>query len=755
MRKYLTKNYTTESNVFVGTAGVLTFNSETNKLMLHDGSTPGGNSVAVGPSDRIISPDGSKSMAIENSGTITAGGNIIPGSSTFNLGSLALPWKDVYVSKGSIVIADQDINTDAVYLSNTSGYIKLSRGGLKVTDNTGSFEVFQLDSSGKLLIKSAVPINTDSAAFEIIGSLLGESLPIYNTGVMLHSSGAINVPSRIYVDGVGTNATTGESAYAAFIGRHARGTVASPAAVQYDDIIVRFGGNGWGDTIGLQSISCVRMDMVATETHSSTGRGTEIQLWTTQVGTATPELSLHVDYTGIDFTAANSADAGITFKGGTRLTYFPSQTGKDGKYLKVMSGGTMSWEDVPVVSGTVIFKGTWDANGNTPSISDATGTSGWEWIVSTAGTRNLGHGSITFAVGDLVIHDGTEYKKITANSPAQIQSDWGQTTNTELDYIKNKPTLSAVATSGDYDDLSNKPYIPQAQVNADWDAVSGVSQILHKPTITNGTVTKVEGRGTVSGLTLTGNVTTSGNLVLGGSITGLTNSNLSGSAGITNANLANNTISGIALGGNLSNLIAGTNITFSSGTTYNGSSAITINAASNGVGGNQLVYVLNAVLSLASAKDTLASLFGLTSGVTVTSNTRYQYELVFNLQASKTGVLSYALALGGGAAVAQHNYSFEGNTTTTIVGYTVGVSLMSANATGAAITTAQTVADTLNGFAHFIVHGTIDVTTGGTVNFMISQNQNTPITWSVKPGAYVKLLPLGAIGANTAAGTWA
>lgn len=45
------------------------------------------------------------------------------------------------------------------------------------------------------------------------------------------------------------------------------------------------------------------------------------------------------------------------------------------------------------------------------------------------------------------------------------------------------PTLSSVATSGDYNDLTNKPTIPAAQVNADWDATSGVAQILHKPTI--------------------------------------------------------------------------------------------------------------------------------------------------------------------------------------------------------------------------------------------------------------------------------
>lgn len=48
---------------------------------------------------------------------------------------------------------------------------------------------------------------------------------------------------------------------------------------------------------------------------------------------------------------------------------------------------------------------------------------------------------------------------------AQIQSDWNQSNNALLDYIKNKPTIPAV------------------QVNSDWNAVSGVAQILNKPTI--------------------------------------------------------------------------------------------------------------------------------------------------------------------------------------------------------------------------------------------------------------------------------
>ena len=51
---------------------------------------------------------------------------------------------------------------------------------------------------------------------------------------------------------------------------------------------------------------------------------------------------------------------------------------------------------------------------------------------------------------------------------AQVQSDWSQSDNTQVDYIKNKPNLATVATSGSYDDLSDKPSIPAAQVQSDW-----------------------------------------------------------------------------------------------------------------------------------------------------------------------------------------------------------------------------------------------------------------------------------------------
>lgn len=54
----------------------------------------------------------------------------------------------------------------------------------------------------------------------------------------------------------------------------------------------------------------------------------------------------------------------------------------------------------------------------------------------------------------------TKLNGIAAGAEVNVQANWTQTTTTADDYIKNKPTLATVATSGSYNDLSNKPTIP-------------------------------------------------------------------------------------------------------------------------------------------------------------------------------------------------------------------------------------------------------------------------------------------------------
>ena len=101
-----------------------------------------------------------------------------------------------------------------------------------------------------------------------------------------------------------------------------------------------------------------------------------------------------------------------------------------------------------------------------------------------------------------------------------------------------------------------------------------------------GTTTSLSG---LSALTWAGSVSGTATLqaspVAGSAISILPNVagiliNTGGTGVVSNTMLANSTISGISLGSNLANLTAGANVTFSSGSTYNGSTAITINASS-------------------------------------------------------------------------------------------------------------------------------------------------------------------------------
>lgn len=64
--------------------------------------------------------------------------------------------------------------------------------------------------------------------------------------------------------------------------------------------------------------------------------------------------------------------------------------------------------------------------------------------------------------------------------PAATTSEAGLLIASDKTKLDN---LATVATSGSYTDLTGTPAIPAAQVNSDWDSVSGVSQILNKPTL--------------------------------------------------------------------------------------------------------------------------------------------------------------------------------------------------------------------------------------------------------------------------------
>ena len=92
---------------------------------------------------------------------------------------------------------------------------------------------------------------------------------------------------------------------------------------------------------------------------------------------------------------------------------------------------------------------------------------------------------------------------VSASAAGQVNSDWNAVSG--LAEILNKPSLATVATSGSYTDLSSKPSIPAAQVQTDWNAASGIGVLLNKPTLatvaTSGSYTDLSGLPTLAATT--------------------------------------------------------------------------------------------------------------------------------------------------------------------------------------------------------------------------------------------------------------
>jgi len=207
--------------------------------------------------------------------------------------------------------------------------------------------------------------------------------------------------------------------------------------------------------------------------------------------------------------------------------------------------------------------------------------------------------------------------------PAQVNADWNSVSG--VSEILNKPTIPAAQIQSDWtqannvalDFIKNKPTIPAAQVNSDWNAVSGVAEILNKPTITSGTVTSV---GVTAG---------TGISVSGGPITS------SGSITVTNS-APDQVVA----------LTAGTGIS-TSGTYPN--FTITNSAPSSGGTVTSVALTMPSAFSVANSPVTTSGTLAVTGAGTVSQYVRGDGSLA-NFPSSTGGGASLAFYLNGSVA---------------------------------------------------------------------------------------------------------
>jgi hypothetical protein len=133
------------------------------------------------------------------------------------------------------------------------------------------------------------------------------------------------------------------------------------------------------------------------------------------------------------------------------------------------SGGKVPVSELPAaVLGALSYQGTWNASTNTPTLTSSTGTKGYYYVVSVAGSTNL-NGITDWLVGDWAVYNGSIWQKVD---------------NTETVTSVNGQTGAVVLTTTNIAEGTNE-YFTQAKARTSVSAGTGISYASSTGVITN------------------------------------------------------------------------------------------------------------------------------------------------------------------------------------------------------------------------------------------------------------------------------
>ena len=219
------------------------------------------------------------------------------------------------------------------------------------------------------------------------------------------------------------------------------------------------------------------------------------------------------------------------------------------------------------IIGALVYKGTWDASTNTPTLTSGVGNKGDYYYVSVAGTTNL-DGITDWQVGDYAVFNGTAWQKID---------------NTDSVISVNGQTGIVVLTAANVGAVSNTTYVNASGL------LSGGGQLNSNVTIslTSVPTANITGLGTMATQNADAVAITGGNVAVTNATAVLT----------TTDNIAIKTLTGYVFANNTSNVTASVTIPVAN---VSGAVPNTVNVLAGGLlsGGGALTG--NVTLSLTS-----------------------------------------------------------------------------------------------------------------------------------------------------------
>ena len=553
------------------------------------------------------------STTLNNLGTTSINASLIPIlDNTVDLGTSSKKWKDLYLN-GSVYLNGATITSTGSIVNlpagSTVGGTAIGGGGATSINELSDVDTVTIvPANGQVLVWNSVASNwrpgtvsgggVSSNSFSTI-TVAGQSDVVADsttdiltlaagTGITITTtpgSDTITFTNSGIPNSFATISIAGQSSVVADTSTDTLTLVAGTGITlttnaTTDTITVASGFNQ-----SLNTTDDVVFDTVTATTLTSNGIGT-------------PTYTRAGDFI---FTTGNSVGA-LVLNGDLEVTGAATlgNVGVANGIASLGADGKLTAGQIPSsLTGAVVFKGTWDASTNTPTLADGSGSAGWQYAVSVGGTRNLGSGSIAFVAGDSVIYNGTIWQRIPSSTVAAAGTLTGATlasnvlssSLTSVGTLLNLTVTNAITGSitGNAGTVTNGVYTNGTYSDPAWITSLAASKV-GLGNVTNESKATMFASPTFSGTVTLGAV---GNV----SITGGTNGYVLSTNGsgvlswVAQSDGSSNTFTTIAVAGQTSvaadtttdtlTLVAGTNVTITTDATTD---TITINATSSGGG---------------------------------------------------------------------------------------------------------------------------------------------------------------------------
>lgn len=222
----------------------------------------------------------------------------------------------------------------------------------------------------------------------------------------------------------------------------------------------------------------------------------------------TSNLSSYVPYTGatgnVNLGSNNITSNSFIKSGGTSSQFLKADGSVDGNtyqntsqknqangYAGLDSGVKIFLSQLPdSILGALIYQGTWNATTNSPTLANppSSDTKGYYYVTNTAGTQF----GITFAVGDWIVSNGTEWQKVdNSDAVTTVFGRLGNVVANESDYSSFYPLLNGTGAtgtwginiSGNAETVTNGVYTTGSYADPSWITSLAYSKLTGAPNL--------------------------------------------------------------------------------------------------------------------------------------------------------------------------------------------------------------------------------------------------------------------------------